>query len=313
MKKIFEFDGEKSRLDVFLRKNLPKIVGEISNSKVRRLIVCGEVRVNKNQVRFPSFELRGNEKIFVQIDDEKLFAQKSTNDIKFDLTNNEILFEDEKIIAVNKPAHFPTEGTFVESRDNLCAAVKRFLFERQKIERPNAKNPPYVGIVHRLDRDTSGVIVFAKTRDANKEMHALFENRTTKKTYRAVVLAKRNVPSEFFVEFPMGRISKKGEAAKWGRVEENAGGVFSRTEFSVLEEKTLDKTRVLILECRPITGRTHQIRVHLASLKMPIVGDTRYGGLPYSRMLLHAHTLAIPYPTSQKILKIVAPIPKMIE
>ena len=311
-------------LNDFLREKLPPLIGcEISNSKIRRLIVSGSVSVDGRQVRLPSFLLRKNCKIFVNIDSEKLFFEKQPDDIDFELGAKDVLFEDENIIIVNKPAHFPTEAGMVKSRDNLHSAVVRFLFARQKIERPNAKNPPYVGIMHRLDRDTSGVILFTKSRSVNAACHGLFENHTAKKVYNAVVCVKpseiKNYPQgkEFAVEFPMGRISPKGQAAKWGRVSEKNGGQASRTEFKVLKalsssslsnvslsgfDPAVSTQKLLLIECRPLTGRTHQIRVHLSSLGIPILGDTRYGGQNFERVMLHAKSLSFPHPvTGEKL------------
>lgn len=325
-------------LNELLRAELPRLIQtEISNSKIRRLIVAGSVSVNGRQVRVPSFAVYPKSSVMVQIDEEKLFFEKQPDDISFELSEKDVLFEDESIIVVNKPAHFPTESTMVESRDNLHAALVRFLFARQKIEKPNAKNPPYVGIMHRLDRDTSGVILFTKTRSVNAACHEMFENHTAKKVYLAVVCAKDGngekcaIGKEFTVEFPMGRISPKDQAAKWGKLSEKNGGVFSKTDFKVLSKISADglnsfdfgnasceATAILneatvipsearnlfLVECRPLTGRTHQIRVHLASLGLPILGDTLYGGESYERIMLHAKSLSFVHPATGEGMKI---------
>lgn len=303
-------------LNSLLRSELPRLLGtEVSNSKIRRLIVAGSVSVGGRQIRLPGFNLRAGSEVSVLIDEEKLFFEKQPDDINYELTPKDILFEDENIIVVNKPTHFPTEAGMVGSRDNLHAAIVRFLFERQKIEHPNAKNPPYLGIMHRLDRDTSGVILFTKSRSVNAACHAMFESHTARKTYEAIVALPQKKAAEFpdgkkiTVDFPMGRVSPKGQAAKWGRVSENNGGLSSKTEFTVL--KKIDAASLaldtnpdfkgfsfLLLECRPLTGRTHQIRVHLSSLGIPILGDVLYGSLPYERIMLHAKSLSFPHPVT---------------
>ncbi|WP_407425205.1 RluA family pseudouridine synthase [Treponema sp.] len=307
----------KLSLNELLRTELPSLLGEdVSNSKIRRLIVAGGVSVNGRQIRVPSYTVFSKSTVNVQIEEKKLFYEKQPDDIKFELTQKDVLYEDESIIVVNKPFHFPTEAGMVESRDNLHAAVVRFLFERQKIEKPNAKNPPYAGIMHRLDRDTSGVILFTKSRSVNAACHDMFENHTARKIYNAVVCVKsselKNYPSgkEFSVNIPLGRISPKGQAAKWGRVSEKNGGLPSKTEFTVLEEIQLqipdfaqnyaEQYAFLLVECRPLTGRTHQIRVHLSLQNLPILGDTLYGALPYERILLHARSLTFPHPVTAK-------------
>lgn len=324
MKSFVIKSSSRIRLDLFLRENLPGLVGsEISNSKLRRLIIAGAVFVNGRLVRVPSFEVFTGSEVKVELDAEKLFFEKQPDDIDFTLSQSDVLYEDDFIIVVNKPSHLPTEETIVAGRKSLHSAVVDFLFDRQKITAPNAKNPPYAGIMHRLDRDTSGVILFSKSRSVNKSLHDSFEGRKVKKTYTAVVCG---VPRQktFSVEFPMGRISPKSQAAKWGRLPEPKGGVPSRTDFELLKSFPLQnagsKTQkfhtgspacISIVRCFPHTGRTHQIRVHLASLSLPILGDTLYGGSPYSRIMLHAEVLEFPHPVSGGILKIKAPLPEI--
>ena len=303
--------SSKIRLDLILREKLPLLVGkEISNSKIRRLIVAGSVFVNGRQIRVPSYEIFSGGKVSVNLDEEKLFFEKKPDDIKFELSKKDILFEDDFVICVNKPAHFPVEGTIVEGRDNLHDAVVRFLFERQKIEKPNAKNPPYVGIMHRLDAGTSGAILFSKSRAVNKPLHEMFENRTAKKNYLAVVCG---VPKQekFSVEFFMGRISPKSQAAEWGKLSESKGGLWSKTDFEVISSIRNENFPLCVLKCALHTGRTHQIRVHLASVGCPILGDELYGGKSFSRIMLHAQSLEFPHPVSQKIIKAEAPLPEI--
>ena len=325
MRKIILVAKSKETLNDFLRTEIPQILKtEISNSKIRRLIISGNVFVNDAQIRLPSFVLKFGSEVEILLDEQKLFFEKPVDDIQFDLKDKDILFEDESVIVVNKPSHFPTEKGMVSSRDNLHDALVRFLFERQKIEHPNLKNPPYLGIMHRLDRDTSGVILFTKNRKVNSAFHNIFESHEVKKIYNAVVCVKSSgtekigINKEFSVEFPMGRISPKSQAAKWGRVDEKNGGVSSKTEFTILEEippkffcnesrKQAD-FRYFFVECRPFTGRTHQIRVHLSSVGLPILGDSLYGGMPYKRIMLHAKSLSFIHPVTKESVRIEADI-----
>lgn len=305
----------KIRLDEFLRGELPKIINsQISNSKIRRLIVAGSVSVDSRQVRIPAFVLFPSSSVAVSLDSEKLFFEKQPDDIDFELSEKDVLFEDDSIIVVNKPSFFPTEAGMVKSRDNLHAAVVRYLFERQKIEFPNMKNPPYVGIMHRLDRETSGVILFTKKRSVNTKCHEMFEFHSARKTYRAVVTDEKcpfdvsAFPKKFSVEFSMGRISPKSQAAKWGRVQ--SGGQDSKTDFSILNRKKVGGFDVLCVECCPLTGRTHQIRVHLSSVGLPIIGDELYGGADFRRIMLHASSLTFPHPVTGETMTVEAPLPE---
>ena len=306
------FNSSKTeRLDDFLRRELPNAVVEpqlavvehvettathktFSNSKIRRLILSGSVTVNGRPVARPAFELRGRSSIVVRFDAEKFFYEKKPEDAAFTMSDEAVLYEDENLIFVNKPADFPLEQTITGNRANLHDAVVDYLWKRQ----PELRNPPYVGIMHRLDRTTSGVIVFTKTRAVNKEVSELFQSHKLTKEYLALVEAPASrhpelvSGSQFTVEMFMGRITGKSQQGKWGKVPESRGGQYSRTDFRVLEKITVEGRACLLLECSLYTGRTHQIRVHLASRGLPILGDTLYGGKPAKRLYLHAARLA---------------------
>lgn len=304
MRKVFKTE-ENVSLNEFLRARLESLGA--SNSKIRRLIVSGAVKVNGRTVTRPAFELRGKSEVECFIDEEKLFYEKQPDDIDFTLTSKDVLYEDDAIIIVNKPAFLPVEQTITGNRRNLHDCVVDYLFENEKKIHPNIKNPPYCGIMHRLDRETSGVILFTKQRATNKSLFEQFEKHTIQKTYLAVCTKenKAKVPEKgkvFAVDFPMGRISQKSQAAKWGNVPENRGGVPSHTDFSLRRTLKLKGNDALLMECKPRTGRTHQIRVHLASLGLPILGDEIYGGRESERIMLHARSLEFVHPlTGQKM------------
>lgn len=299
------------RLDLFLREQLPVSLKNenLSNSKIRRLILCGAVKVNGKIVTRPSFELRGKSEVLINFDSEKFFFEKQPDDVNFVLSEKEILYEDENLIFINKPAFFPVEQTITGNRANLHDVLVDFLWARNKALR----NPPYAGIMHRLDRTTSGVILFTKNRTVNKEVSEIFQEHKLTKKYLAVVEKPENsaggknkfangksgtvqdkiLPgAHFCLEMFMNRISKSSQNAKWGRVSEKDGGLYSKTEFSVLKEITIENKKCFLIECNLFTGRTHQIRVHLAEEGMPVLGDTLYGGSEAERIYLHSAELA---------------------
>ena len=289
------------RLDEFLRRELPGAVAsvveqvettlehtQISNSKIRRLILSGAVQVNGRPILRPAFELRGRSNLLVSFDAEKFFYEKQPDDADFEMSDAAVLYEDDNLIFVNKPADFPVEQTITGNRANLHDAVVDYLWKRN----PALRNPPYVGIMHRLDRTTSGVIVFTKTRTVNKEVSEVFQSHKLTKQYLAVVEDKKSLGESFSVEMYMNRITGKSQQGKWGQVSESRGGQYSKTDFQVLKKITVEGRPCLLIECSLYTGRTHQIRVHRASRGLPILGDELYGGHPAKRLYLHASHLA---------------------
>lgn len=298
--------NQKIRIDEFLRLELPGKLSqeksELSNSKIRRLIVSGSVFVNGITVTRPGFELRGKSLVVVNFDREKFFYEKQPDDIKFTVTDKDVLFEDDNLIFINKPAFFPVEQTITGNRDNLHDAVVDYLWKRN----PELRNPPYVGIMHRLDRDTSGVILFTKNREINKAVSAMFQEHNFTKKYLAV--CKKNpvykCGQTFTVEMYMDRISGKSQKGKWGAVNKDSGQ-YSKTDFTILKEVIVEGKKCFLVECNLYTGRTHQIRVHLSSKKLSILGDTLYGSDEANRMYLHAWQLKS---ESQPEFDVIAPL-----
>lgn len=307
------FPESKIRLDELLRQNLPKLTGlELSNSKIRRLIMAGCIRVNGREVRIPSYTVFVKSNVEAFVDKDKLLYEKQADDISFEVTEESVLYEDEYLIFINKPAKFPTEKTIVTDRDNLHDAVVRYLWKKN----PSLRNSPYVGIMHRLDKDTSGVILFTKTREVNKAIFDMFDSsklelnetseknyRPVQKTYIAVVKDSVKIKESFTVKNFLGRITSKSAGCKWGEVPESRGGLIAVTEFKVIKR---DAGRCY-LECHPITGRTHQIRIHLAGLGTPIYGDTLYNGDKAERLFLHAKSLELTHPITGKKISVSAP------
>ena len=281
----------KISLNEFLQKELPVKAGYklISKSKIRRLIISHSVSVNGKEIIRPGFILFENTIVTVKIDEEKIFYEKQPDDIKFEVTEKSVLFENDDLIFIDKPPFFPVEQTIVNNRDNLHDAVVRYLWKKN----PELRNKPYVGIMHRLDRETSGVILFTKNRNVNKEISQMFQKHDFIKKYAAVVednyLLKPG--KKFTVEKYMGRITSKSQKGRWGELPEEKGGVYSKTDFEVIQKMEIEGRKCLLIECTLFTGRTHQIRVHLSEAGYPVLGDELYGGSPAKRLYLHSKEL----------------------
>lgn len=263
----------------------------------------------------PAFVLRAGSRVTADIDEEKLFYEKDPGDLDFVLEEKDVLFEDDCIIVVNKPAFLPSEETIVEGRASMHRAVIDYLWKKN----PSLRNPPYVGIMHRLDRETSGALLFTKTRQVNKAVHDIFEGRQLRKIYRAVAscsdkgrLRKLPHPYSFSVDNYIGRVSPKSQACRMGPLSPEKGGLHARTDFTLVQ---VDGD-TCYLDCQLATGRTHQIRVHLSLSGFPIVGDTIYGGKQGfaangGRIMLHARLLEFPHPLTRELVSIEAPLPPL--
>lgn len=309
------------KLDELLYAELPTrlqaILGdsEVSRSKIRRLIIAGAVAVNGRQARTPSTSVSSGSSVSIAIDTERFTFEKQPDDIAFEMSPERILFEDGDIIVVDKPAGIPTEATIVASRDHLHAALKRYLWRRD-----GTRNEPYVGLHHRLDRETSGAILFTKNREINAAVFALFEGHEARKEYEALSALPPNesaraegerfsVGTQFSVDNRLGRISAKSAQAKWGAV--GLEGSPAHTDFEILERYA----RAVRVLAQPLTGRTHQIRVHLSNVGLPLLGDPLYGGpstvsgTAIPRVMLHARALSFPHPRTGTPLTVKAPLP----
>lgn len=258
------------RLDQYVIRQIPAF----SRSFATRIIEEGNVVVNGEPQRKAGYKVRPTDKIQITYDEA---AQELIPDI--DLP---VLYEDDDCVVINKPIGLLThsKGTF-----NPEATVSTWLRSRMK-----AMSGERAGIVHRLDRATSGVMICAKTPEALGWLQKQFSQRKTKKSYAAVVMGEMNEP-EAIIDMPIERNPKKPQTFRVGN-----NGKSALTAYKVVKT---DSTRSL-LELKPTTGRTHQLRVHLAQLGHPIIGDTFYGGKPADRLFLHAHTLEITLPNKER-------------
>ncbi len=289
----------------FLSAELPSNVGiTLSKSKVRMLIFAGAVYVNDKRVQKVAFTLDANSEVKAFIDLQRLQKDRSTQQKKLELSGQEIAYEDDDIIVVNKPSGIPTQATVDTSRDHLFAAVQRFLNEREGKE-------VYLGLHHRLDFDTSGLILFTKRKSANKWVSELFKDRKIQKTYHAISSIgtgtnKRSPKTRWEIKNHIARAKNKTGGRVIHMEAVNSGGDLAHTTFMIL--KNVSDTQ--LIECQPHTGRTHQIRIHLQISGQPIVGDMLYGGRSADRILLHAKALSFIHGSTKRPLRIEADYPE---
>jgi 23S rRNA pseudouridine1911/1915/1917 synthase len=216
------------------------------------------------------------------------------------ITDKDILFEDNHLIAVNKRA-----GDIVQIDETgdepLDEQVKKYI--AQKYSKPNGA---FLGVVHRLDRPVSGVILFAKTSKALERINLMFKSREMKKTYWAVV-RNRPQPTEGNLVHWLVKNSQKNVTKAYDK--EVAGSQRAELNYKLVGELN----GYYLIEVDPITGRPHQIRVQLSTLDCPIVGDNKYGyprGSLLKSICLHAHKLQFIHPVKKEPVSIFAPLPK---
>jgi 23S rRNA pseudouridine1911/1915/1917 synthase len=258
------------RLDRYVVRQHPIF----SRSFAVRLIEEGNVLVNGEAVGKAGYKVRATDAIEITYDEA---AQALVPDI--DLP---VLYEDDDCVVINKPVGLLThsKGLF-----NPEATVSTWLRSRMR-----AMSGERAGIVHRLDRATSGVMICAKTPEALSWLQKQFSLRKVKKSYVAVVTGIMKQP-EAIIDMPIERNPKKPQTFRVGN-----NGKAALTAYKVL--KTDGKYS--LLELKPTTGRTHQLRVHLEQLSHPILGDTFYGGQPAERLFLHAQSLEITLPNRER-------------
>lgn len=271
MKLIVPADTEKTRLGVYVTQ----LVAQTSRSFIQKL--CDQGKVLVNGVSEPErYKVRPGDVIVIEYD----FDQSN----QIPTINLPVLYEDDSCIVIDKPYGILThsKGAF-----NPEATVATFIAD--KLTGFDASDSR-AGIVHRLDRATSGVILCAKTPEVLTWFQKQFSKRNVKKTYYAVISGHID-PSEAVIDIPIGR-NPRNPKAFYATIH----GKPARTQYRTVETGE----HYTLLELKPETGRTHQLRVHLQHLKHPIVGDDFYGGEPAERLYLHARELEITLMNSER-------------
>ena len=295
MKKVIVNNDEKgNRIDAYLSKKIE----DISRVAIQRLIEEEKILVNDKKTK-SSYKVQENDVITMEEDKPKDIALKAQN------IPIEVIYEDADIIVVNKPkgmvvhpANGNPDGTLVNAIMAIC---------KDSLSGIGGEIRP--GIVHRIDKDTSGILIVAKNDKAHINLSEQIKEHKVKKVYIALVrgVVKEN---EATINMPIGRSIK--DRKKMAVTEKGKEAI---THFKVI--KRYPKENCTLLEVRIETGRTHQIRVHLAQIGYPIIGDTTYSNgknkWNIEGQCLHANSLEFTHPTTGKKMKLKANLPKYFE
>jgi len=265
---------------------LAAVFSELSRTEIQQEIRTGNVVISGKAVRRPSHRVRAGDCIQWSIPDKPILTPSAIP--------LSVLYEDHDLVVIDKPSGLvvhPGAGT------TETTLVEGLLVDR---ELPVSDDPARPGVVHRLDKETSGVIVIAKTLEALDSLKRQFADRSTKKHYIAVVDGAFQ-ETEGLIDAPIGR-----NPAMPQRMSIQAAGRPAQTEFNVLSEQDGSS----LLWVRPRTGRTHQIRVHLRYTGHSVLGDEKYDGKPADRLMLHAWRLVIRHPIRNETMEFRSPIPE---
>lgn len=287
------------RIDRALARLSQQSEGPLSRGESRRLIDAGRVYLNGRRVKLAGKIVAAGDSVSTV---EAEAAAEPVTKGGMDWAAS-ILFEDDDLLVVNKPSGIPSQPTRDPLRDNAVDSVSRYLSAREGRQL-------VVKLAHRLDRDTSGVLVMTKSDRAISRMGEAFAARTTKKTYVAVARDRLGTAeAEWQVDDHLAPQKLEGGMTVMRSV--HRGGDRATTQF-----RTLARGDGFIwVEAQPVTGRMHQIRAHLAGCKLPILGDLLYGGPRTAgghsagRVMLHARQLCFPHPVTREPLVIEAPVP----
>ena len=293
MKEYIVSQEEKGkRLDTYI----PSVDTDITRTSAQRLIEDGNILVNGKNAKV-SYKIQENDKISVEIPEPKQIELKAQN------IPIEIIYEDSDIIVVNKPkgmvvhpANGNPDGTLVNAVMAIC---------KDSLSGIGGEIRP--GIVHRLDKDTSGAIVVAKNDKAHINMSEQIKNHEVEKTY--IALVKGFVKEEeATINMPIGRSTKDRK-----KMAVTKNGKQAITHFKVLKRYS----KYTLLEIKIETGRTHQIRVHMAEIGYPVVGDAVYSNgkneFGIEGQMLHAYKLEFMHPITNKHMELTAPLPQYFE
>ena len=288
--------GVGQRVDNFLLR----LLKGVPKSHIYRILRSGEVRVNRKRVRPDARLALGDD---LRIPPVRTAVGTKAPTLPPRAAALPILYEDEALIAIDKPPGLAVHGG---------SGIRFGLIEQLRAERPQAR---FLELVHRLDRDTSGLLLVAKKRSALLGLHATLREGGADKRYLVLVKGRwRDAMRR--VELPLVKFLT-GQSERRVRVEQD-GGKAARTVFHRRQVWGSAVPPRSLLEAELHTGRTHQIRVHLTHLGFPLAGDDKYGDFTWNRelakqglkrMFLHAWRLSLPHPISGQVLSLESPLP----
>jgi len=318
-------DAAGQRLDQFIASQLEGV----SRSRVQMLMDQGDVTVNGEREK-PSLKLRGGEHITITGEPHPTPLKATAEDIPLD-----VIFEDADLAVVNKPAGMMVHAGSGQNEDarSKGTLVNALLYRFKKLSSTGGDLRP--GIVHRLDKDTSGLIVVAKNDRTHAELGEMFATRQMKKTYLALVQGEVE-RKHGTINAALGRDPVRRTRMTTQPLDNSRSAV---SHYEVVRRLSNRFGKFTLVRVRIETGRTHQIRVHMASIGHPVVGDTLYGGagqltdqvaaqaptskaarrkadperLRLGRNFLHAAQLEFTHPRSGKLLELEAPLPPELE
>ncbi|SHJ78667.1 23S rRNA pseudouridine955/2504/2580 synthase [Shimia gijangensis] len=313
-------DDADQRLDRWLRRQFP----HVNQIRIEKMCRKGELRVDGGRVK-PATRLSEGQSVRIPPLPEpgELPARSKTyvSDADARMIRECVIYKDDQVIAINKPPGLPTQGGSKQTRhvDGLAEALRFDLEEKPRL-------------VHRLDKDTSGVLLLARTRQAASALTASMRHKETRKIYWAVVAG---VPTPYLGEIKYGLVKapghgKGGEGEKMHclhprDVDKTPGAKRAITQYATLFRVA---SRAAWVAMEPITGRTHQLRAHMAEIGHPIIGDGKYGGsgqenlgdgwgaklggIISNKLHLHARTMSFEHPVTRKMITVNADLPEHI-
>ena len=278
------------RLDVAMAQAL-----DLSRTQAKDLVDEGFVQINGRPVGKPSIKLKGSETVTVMVPPPRPMMVEA-EDIPLD-----IIYQDQDLAAINKPPNLIAHPTATVRSGTVVNALLGRL-ELSKDSHFDPKEDDYrPGIVHRLDKDTSGVMVIAKNDTAHRHLSASFKKRLTEKEY--VAIAVGDIEDDVQLDAPIGRHPVNRQKMTIGGTQPRSAGTYFRVLARI--------PGYVLVKAKPHSGRTHQIRVHLAHLGASVLGDETYGrpSEVIARQALHAFRLTLPHPADNQAITFTAQVP----